>query len=57
MLGEILCRVRQPLSDFELRVLRPRRGEGGILGLLVLEQFFLLPKKRFQFGSHRSRAL
>ena len=31
--------------------------KGGVLGLLVLEQFFLSPKKRFQFGSHRSRAL
>jgi hypothetical protein len=31
-------------------------GEGGVLGLLVLEQFFLLPKKRFLFGPHRSRA-
>jgi hypothetical protein len=31
--------------------------KGGVLGLLVLEQIFLLPKKRFQFGSHRSRAL
>ena len=32
-------------------------AEGGVLGWLVLEQFSLLPKKRFQFGSHRSRAL
>jgi hypothetical protein len=31
--------------------------KGRVLGFLALEQFFLLPKKRFQFGSHRSRAL
>jgi predicted subunit of tRNA(5-methylaminomethyl-2-thiouridylate) methyltransferase len=38
---------------------RPFRsgGKDGVLGSLVLEQFFLLPKKTFQFGLHRSRAL
>jgi hypothetical protein len=56
LVTEVTVRAGGPAFDFgSLGAPSLTLFKGGVLGLLVLERFFHLPKKRFQFRLHRSR--